>query len=171
MVAKWFTSERRTQLTRIVQHYQGICDQDYGYKVLNGIPVRRDKADVLVEDFIGEAKADDRVSRTLERRRDARTLHPDDWGGRWGSSFTPVDRQLFLARRPAYYVLGRGFDPLSGREYVVIRPAGIRPVVLHVYTGAGSKNAKRKAKRYGKTREGSERERCLAALTHWMGSR
>ena len=124
-----------------------------------------------LRDTRSEWKAQDRSQRVGELDAERGRMHQvtGEAQGRYGSRFDPVARERFLLSRPEWYPRGVGVNPITHKAVAHVRVAGamfhLFVDVDHVLEGA-SKNARHKARRYGKSPQ-SVKDACDAAVADW----
>ena len=100
--------------------------------------------------------AEDRERRNYEWKLEQRQIQ-DGTYGRFGGTFDPVARDVYVNGRPAYYLVGLGVNPFTFKRVALVR---IPSTSIHLFVDVGeaiqevSKNAKRKAMRHGRLRNG-----------------
>lgn len=133
----------------------------------------------IAEAAIDSWKAEDRERRNFEWKLEQRHIQ-DGTYGRYGGSFDPVARDVYVNSRPEYYLVGLGVSPFTYKRVACIR---IPSTSIHLFVDIPgppiqeiSKNAKRKAARYGKhsvayqTRERLD-DMCKLAVRDWWTTR
>ncbi len=87
--------------------------------------IRTEKHRHLYEKLKADLKAmwiqEDRDVKAALSRREAADLHhmPDNKG--WGRRYDPVQKDIFFAQQPRYYVESIGIDPLTHQKFAKIR--------------------------------------------------
>ena len=165
------------------------CFDEYGQKTGGKVQVWGKKRTAVYEPIqqrlynrIAEAaieswKDEDRERCSYEWKLEQRHIQ-DGTYGKFGSTFDPVDRDVYVNSRPAYFLVGMGVSPINAKRVVLIR---IASTGIHLFVDVGpavqeiGKNARRKAMRYGKFRNGQLMEKinemCVAAVSDWWGHR
>lgn len=131
--------------------------------------------DEIRENVIDSWKAEDREREAYEWKLEQRQI-VDGTYGKYGTTFDPVARDVYMAERPEYYLVGLGVSPFTYKRVALVR---IPSTFVHLFVEVGeavqsvSKNAQRKAKRYGKLTANLRTidEACLAAVRDWWATR
>jgi hypothetical protein len=142
--------------------------------------------DVVQEDVIQEWKADDRVVRSEERRREGASLRSGDQQG-FGKlvnihlrrrDFDPVERMQYRDRKPQYTLLGFSVHPLTHKHVAHIRIPGANvELFVDVSTAISelSRNKRHKIARYGHQMPKASgvlvHQKCSAAVRDWWTTR
>ena len=178
---QWLTPERRRHLIALAVRSDGRCiygdvgcqidDHHWDYKP-NG-----ELYNPVLEGIIESWKAEDRERRAYEWHLEQQQII-DGTYGKYGSTFDPVARDVFVNSRPEYYLVAVGVNPFTYRRVALVR---IPSTFIHLFVDVRhtvqgvSKNAKRKAKRYGK---GTNKvlmatidESCRLAVRDWWATR
>ncbi len=145
ILPNWSTPQRRDYLVELFYQSNGFCV--YGEERCT---VEEHNYAVYIEDIIDTWKAEDRDRVAYLWRLERETMH--DERGRWGSRFDPVSRDVFMATRPEYYLVGMGLNPLTFNRVAMVRiPSTFNVLFVDVSEAVQgmSKNIRRKAKRYG----------------------
>ena len=129
----------------------------------------------MAEGAIESWKAEDRERRSYEWKLEQQQIL-DGTYGKYGSTFDPVARDVYVNDRPEYYLVGMGVSPFNFKRVALIR---IPSTHVHLFVEVGSaaqevsKNARRKAKRYGKVSGlyNTIEQTCKAAVADWWASR
>ena len=165
---QWSTPERR-------KHLVGLFDRCGGYCVFGdqGCQIDEHHYELFIEGIIDSWKAEDRERRAYEWELEQRQIL-DGTYGRYGTTFDPVAKDMFVNGRPAYYLVGMGLNPFTYQRVALVR---IPSTFVHLFVDVGtavqevSKNARRKAMRHGKIRSGALMARidelCKAAVEDW----
>jgi hypothetical protein len=104
------------------------------------------KLELVQEALIGSWKQAE-----LELARIARQTTPTGEQGRFGSRFDPVARDVFMAERPDYYLVGHGVSAWTKKRVVAVRiPSTFIFLFVDLSLTKLSKNARHKIIRYGK---------------------
>ena len=127
----------------------------------------------IAEAAIDSWKAEDRERRNYAWKLEQRQIH-DGTYGRYGGTFDPVARDVYVNGRPAYYLVGLGVNPFTYKRVALVR---IPSTSIHLFVDVGeaiqevSKNARRKAMRHGRLRNGVLMEKidelCKLAVADW----
>ena len=131
--------------------------------------------DEVRENVIESWKAEDRERDSFEWKLEQQQI-VDGAYGQYGSTFDPVARDVYMASRPEYYLVGMGVSPFTYQRVALIR---IPSTHVHLFVEVGpavqevSKNAQRKARRYNKLSGTLQTidEVCKAAVRDWWASR
>lgn len=114
--------------------------------VISYEPKLMGKLELVQEALIGSWRDAQR-----ELARIARQTTPTGELGRFGSHFDPVSRDVFMAARPDYYLVGHGVSAWTKRRVVVVRvPSTFIFLFIDLSKTRLSNNARHKIKRYGK---------------------
>ena len=114
--------------------------------VINYEPRLAGKLELVQEALIGTWKQAE-----LELAWLARQTMPTGEFGRFGGRFDPVSRDVFMAQRPDYYLVGHGVNAWTKKRVVVVRiPSTYIYLFVDLSKTSLSKNARRKIRRYGK---------------------
>lgn len=155
---RWATEPRRLLLARITAEYIGRSgwqiDLETGEVYHPGLEQRLNS---LIRDWVAadrqQAAADWRAERQLLHVTSDRRYPPR-------GTFNAVSRDLFYQQQPPYYVVGIGVSGLTLRPFAKVRLASSW-VALHVDLDntlrKASKNARRKAIRYGRLTDTARR--------------
>ena len=137
------------------------------------VPIKQRLIDKIAEAAIDSWKAEDTERRNYEWKLEQRQIH-DGTYGRYGGSFDPVARDVYVNGRPAYYLVGLGVNPFTYKRVALVR---IPSTSIHLFVDVGSaiqevsKNARRKAMRHGRLRNGVLMEKidelCKLAVADW----
>ena len=129
--------------------------------------------DKIAEAAIHSWKAEDTERRVYEWKLEQRHIQ-DGTYGRYGGSFDPVARDVYVNGRPSYYLVGLGVNPFTYKRVALVR---IPSTSIHLFVDVGSaiqevsKNARRKAMRHGRLRNGVLMEKidelCKLAVADW----
>lgn len=129
------------------------------------------------EKCIEDWKSEDRERRNYEWKLEQLSIQ-DGTYGQFGSRFDPVSRDVFVNQRPTYYLVGMGVSPFTYKRVALVR---IPSMSHHLFVDVSpatqevSKNAKRKAMRHGKIRNGVLMERihemCQLAVDDWWSTK
>jgi hypothetical protein len=104
------------------------------------------KLELVQEALIGSWQDAER-----ELARIAGQTMPTGEMGRFGSRFDPVARDVFMAQRPDYYLIGHGISAWTKKRVVVVRiPSTFIYLFINLSATRLSRNARHKIKRYGK---------------------
>ncbi|MFQ6027697.1 MAG: hypothetical protein ACE5Q6_09415 [Dehalococcoidia bacterium] len=165
---QWATPERRQHLVDLFNRCGGYCV--FGDR---GCQVDEHHYELFIEGIIDSWKAEDRERRHYEWQLEQRQIL-DGTYGKYGSSFDPVARDVFVNSRPEYYLVGVGVNPFTYQRVALVR---IPSTFVHLFVDVGpavqevSKNARRKALRHGKLRHGALMEKidelCRLAVADW----
>jgi hypothetical protein len=130
----------------------------------------------VAEAAIESWKAEDRERRSYEWDMEQLQIF-DGTYGRYGSTFDPVARDVYVNGRPEYYLVGLGVNPFTYKRVALVR---VPSTLVHLFVDVGtvvqevSKNARRKAVRHGKV-SGNLMDRidllCRAAVADWWAAR
>lgn len=124
---------------------------------------------VLEEDIIREWHRDDTAER-LQLKQLQETPLPTGEVGRFGEFINvntrrresdPVSHLEHCAKRPSYYVVGQGVDPMTNRRTAMVR---VPSTNIELLVKAPSKNQRRKARRYGTGKPETLDKACDAAV-------
>ena len=169
---EWSTPERQRHLVALFDRCGGFCV--FGHR---GCQIDNHHYEFFIEGVIDSWKAEDTERRNYEWKLEQRAIR-DGTYGRYGTDFDPVSRDVFVNSRPTYYLVGLGVNPFTYKRVAMIR---IPSTSVHLFVDVGpanrevSKNARRKAMRYGKVINGALMEQvnlmCLAAVGDWWGER
>ena len=121
-----------------------------------------------LKDTAATWQADDREERLAEKKRIEQPLPAGEFG-QWGSRFDPVQREVFTASRPEYYLLALTFDPVAQRRIAEVRiPSSHIHLLVTVPKGV-SAHKRRKLRREGKAVPAAPtvEETCTAAVKHY----
>ena len=124
-----------------------------------------------VEETRDTWQADDREERFAEKQRIEQPLPPGEFG-QWGSRFDPVQREVFTANQPEYYLLAVTFDPVAQRRIAEVRiPSSHIHLLVTVPKGV-SAHKKRKLRREAKPVPAAPtvEETCTAAVRHYWAN-
>jgi hypothetical protein len=172
---QWATAQRR-------QHLVDLFDRCGGYCIFGDAGCRIDEHhyELSIEGIIDSWKAEDRERRAYEWKLEQRQII-DGTYGQYGTTFDPVARDVYVNSRPAYYLVGMGVNPFTYQRVALVR---IPSTFVHLFVDVGSavksvqgvsKNAKRKAVRHGKIRQGALMaeidQLCKAAVADWWSVR
>ena len=178
---QWLTPNRRRHLIALAVRSDGKCiygdpgcqidDHHWDYKP-NG-----EMYNPVLEAIIESWKAEDRERRAYEWKLEQRQI-VDGTYGKYGSTFDPVARDVFINSRPEYYLVALGVNPFTYQRVALVR---VPSTFMHLFVDVGcvvqevSKNARRKAFRHGKIRNGALmakiHEHCTAAVRDWWTTR
>jgi hypothetical protein len=180
----WVTPQRRRHLIALAERSGGHCiygdrgceiGDHHWHQKANG-----EMYNPVIEGIIDSWKAEDRERRAYEWKLEQYQIL-DGTYGRYGTTFDPVARDVYVNSRPAYYLVGMGVNPFTYQRVALVR---IPSTFVHLFVDVGavvksvpgvSKNAKRKALRHGKIRQGAMMaeidELCRAAVADWWSVR
>jgi hypothetical protein len=165
---QWSTPERR-------KHLVDLFDRCGGYCVFGdwGCQIDEHHYELFIEGIIDSWKAEDRERRNYECKLEPQQIL-DGTYGRYGTTFDPVARDVFVNSRPSYYLVGLGVNPFTYQRVALVR---IPSTFIHLFVDVGtavqdvSKNARCKALRHGKVRNGALMakidELCKLAVEDW----
>ena len=168
----WSTPQRRKHLVALFNRCGGYC-------VFGDAGCRIDEHhyELFIEGIIDSWKAEDRERRAYEWKLEQQAI-VDGTYGQYGSTFDPVAKDVFVNRRPAYYFVGMGVNPFTYKRVALVR---VPSTFVHLFVDVGTavqqvnKNARRKAMRHGKVRNGALMakidELCQAAVADWWSVR
>lgn len=130
------------------------------------------KAQALVDDIVAEWVREDRERDLDLWRLEQNQIHGEK--GVFGRTFDPVERDVFLASRPSYYLVGHGVDPTD--QHQVFARVRVPSTLHHLFVTAGSptpklsKNRRRKLRRYNGQEVGqadAEHDRLRTGIDEW----
>jgi hypothetical protein len=167
---QWSTPERRKHLVDLFERCGGYCI--FGDA---GCRIDEHHYSVFIEGIIDSWKAEDRERRAYEWKLEQQQII-DGTYGKYGTTFDPVARDVFVNSRPEYYLVALGVNPFTCQRVALVR---IPSTFVHLFVDVGgavqevSKNARRKAFRHGKIRNAALMARideyCQAAVRDWWG--
>jgi hypothetical protein len=127
------------------------------YRTLKGTdykPEMKRMYDVVEQNTIEGWRAEDRAKRDADWKAERAAMHRNaNRSYPVGGQFDAIAKDEFFATQPLYYRVGMGFSAVTLRPFAKVKlPSGV--VELHVDIGDAlkpvSKNARRKAIRYGR---------------------
>ncbi|HZA21238.1 MAG TPA: hypothetical protein VFA32_01285, partial [Dehalococcoidia bacterium] len=157
------------------KHLVDLFDRCGGYCVFGdwGCQIDEHHYELFIEGIIDSWKAEDRERRNYECKLEQQQIL-DSTYGRYGTTFDPVARDVFVNSRPSYYLVGLGVNPFTYQRVALVR---IPSTFIHLFVDVGtavqdvSKNARCKALRHGKVRNGALMakidELCKLAVEDW----
>ncbi len=163
---KWLTPERKAHLVNLFIRSGGFCV--FGHKPC---PYPNHHYELFVEDLIRDWIDDDRARRLAEQKAEREALHK--LGERQHplrGQFSAIGKDIFYASQPQYYIEGISVSGLTFRPFAKVRLASS---FMRLYIDLAdslkdtSKNAKRKALRYGKLTDNARR-RINGAVKHYL---
>ena len=145
---KWATGKRKAYLLLLTQALFRL-----GPNALLAYPIYHRK----VENAIGGWVDNDRTEREAKWRMELERMHRvPDRKFRQGR-FDTIRRAEFLTQQPPYYLVATGVDALTFRPVAKVRiPSTYIVLFVDISPAQVSKNARRKASRYGKPLEKHE---------------
>jgi len=163
---KWATPDRQAHLVKLFLRSQGFCV--FGHKPC---PYPEHHYEVFIEGLIKDWVREDRASRQAEWQAERKALH--SLGERrypLRGQFSAIGKDIFYAEQSQYYIEGIGISGLTFKPFAKVRLASSF-VRLHIDLGDSlkqtSKNARRKALRYGKLTETAQKQISLA-VRHYL---
>ncbi len=165
-MAKWARPERQAHLVQLFLRSRGFC--------VLGHPkcqVPEHHYQLFIEDLIADWITDDRARRQADWQAERKLMH--GLGERsypLRGEFSAIGKDVFFDRQPEYYLEGIGVSGLTFKPFAKVRLASsiLRLHVDLTDTMKGvSKNQRRKALRYGKLTNTTERQVRLA-VEHYL---
>ena len=108
----WSTPERRAHLVSLFNRSKGFCV--FGHRMCQNAEHHFLN---FQEAIIADWKAQDRAEREALLKIERAQIHGEM--GVFGQQFDPVERDVFVANRPDYYLKGLGISPVAA-----LRPRG-----------------------------------------------
>jgi len=146
---KWATPDRQAHLVKLFTRSKGFCV--FGHR---HCPYPQHYYELFIEDLIADWVKEDRAQRQAEWQAERKALH--SLGERrypLRGEFSAIGKDIFYASQPQYYVEGIGISGLTLKPFAKVRIASSY-MRLHIDLADSlkntSKNARRKAIRYGK---------------------
>ena len=165
---KWATPSRQAHLVKLFLRSQGFCV--FGHKPCS-IPEHH--YEVFIEHLIEDWQADDRAQSKAEWEAERKALH--SLGERrypLRGQFSTVGKDIFFGNQPQFYIEDIGISGLTFKPFAKVRLASSY-MRLHIYLDDSlkntSKNARRKALRYGKL-SATAYEVIKLAVRHYLDS-
>jgi hypothetical protein len=146
---KWATPDRQAYLVKLFIRSQGFCV--FGHKPC---PIPEHHYEVFIDNLIKDWVADDKAQRQAEWQAERKALH--SLGERrypLRGQFSAIGKDIFYGNQPQFYLEGVGISGLTFRPFAKVKLASSY-MRLHIDLADSlkdtSKNARRKAVRYGK---------------------
>jgi len=163
---KWATPVRQAHLVELFYRSRGFCV--FGHKQC---PVPEHHYEIFCDNLIKDWIADDRAQRQAEWDAERRALHRlSDRRYPLAGQFSAISKDIFFDRQPQYYLEGIGISGLTLKPFAKVRLASS---YIRLYIDLGdslkdmSKNARRKALRYGRLTD-TARQRINKAVRHYL---
>ena len=161
----WSTPERRAHLVSLFNRSKGFCV--FGHRMCQNAEHHFLN---FQEAIIADWKAQDRAEREALLKIERAQIHGEK--GVFGRQFDPVERDVFMANRPDYYLKGLGVSPVTFKKVAKVR---VPSTYVHLYVdlsgtkeaGSLSKNKRRKMQRYGQEAPAEVNQLCRQAVEHW----
>jgi len=166
---KWATPDRQLHLAQVLLDY---LDDLAGWKVdLATGEIYHPNLEAKLNTIIANWVAEDRARRQAEWEAERKALHSlAERRYPLRGQFSTISKDIFYAEQPQFYIDGIGISGLTFRPFAKIRMASSY-MRLHIDLSDSlkntSKNARRKALRYGRLTD-SARERIKLAVRHYL---
>ena len=149
---KWVTPDRQAHLVKLFLRSQGFCV--FGHKPC---PYPEHHYEVFIENLIADWVADDRAQRQAEWQAERKAMHSlAERRYPLRGRFSNISKDIFYGNQAQFYLEGIGISGLTFEPFAKVRLASSF-MRLHIYLGDSlkntSKNARRKALRYGRLSE------------------
>jgi len=166
---KWATPDRQAYLVELFLRSQGFCV--FGHKPC---PYREHHYELYIDNLIKDWAADDRAKAAADWQAERKALH--GLGERsypLRGEFSAIAKDIFFGNQAQFYLEGIGISALTFKPFAKVRIASSY-MRLHVDLADSlkdtSKNARRKALRYGKLTD-TAKHRVKRAVRHYLDSR
>jgi len=153
MTVKWLTASRKAHLMRLFCDYaQTITGFQVNFETAKISNPLYDKHTAII---IADWKADDREAKQYAWLLERKAIHTlgEPRSSHIRGHFNSISSEIWHSSQPQYYVEKLGYSLLTFTPYADVRLSG---TFIHLYVNLGdslhyvSKNARRKAIRYGK---------------------
>jgi len=162
---KWATPDRQAHLVKLFLRSQGFCV--FGHKPC---PYPDHHYELFIEGLIKDWIDDDRAQRLAEWQAEHKALHSlAERRYPLRGQFNAIGKDIFYADQPQYYLEGIGMSGLTLKPFAKVRIASSY-MRLHIYLDSSkdmSKNARRKAIRYGKLTDKAQ-DNIKRAVRHYL---
>jgi hypothetical protein len=163
---KWATPSRQAHLVNLFNRSQGFCV--FGHKPC---PYPEHHYELYIEGLIAEWISEDKAQAKAEWQAEQRRLHSlgerrYTHCGQWSA----IGKDIFYGNQPQYYLEGIGISGLTFKPFAKVRLASSY-MNLHIDLADSlkdtSKNARRKAIRYGRLTDTAQ-ARIRKAVRHYL---
>lgn len=162
---KWVTPERQQTLVRLFERSKGFCVFGH-HRCLNP----EHHYEVFIEGLIADWQSEDHQRREADWKHEERRIHHGEKGV-FGRRFDPIEREVFMATRPEYYLRDTGVSVFGSVRPVALVRVPSTNIGLFVDVAnakALSKNKRRKMRRYGQEESAEDVDQlCRQAVAHW----
>jgi hypothetical protein len=163
---KWATPNRQAHLVKLFLQSKGFCV--FGHKPC---PIPEHHYEVFIENLIKDWVKDDKAQSQAEWEAERKALHSlAERRYPLRGQFSVISKDIFFTSQPQFYLEGIGISGLTFQPFAKVRLASSY-MRLYIYLDDTlkdmSKNARRKALRYGRLTE-TAYDRIRQAVRHYL---